>query len=225
MVGNSPLELDTFHRFDQAVPEWQRWRLLNVKYVLTKRKLDDGRLIPRLTENDVNVYEIAEANRLPRAYVVNAAVIASSPEEALEKTKSVDPARKVILLGDPGIDLPEEARAPSQAIVSFRSYRNAEIQLDVSTPDNGVLVLSEVHYPGWTAEVDGLPARILEADYLLRGIALVAGDHQVRLVYQPSGLAAGATMSEFSLALALVAIPLLHVARRRSAGKPSPSRA
>lgn len=216
VVGNSPLELDAFHRFDQAIPEWQRWRLLNVKYVLTKRKLDDGRLIPRLTENDVNLYEIDEANRLPRAYVVNDAIVTPSPDEALEKTKTIDPLREVVLSSDPGISLRSQAGAPPQAEVSFRSYRNTEIVLDVSTPSNGILVVSEVYCPGWAAEVDGRPAQVLEADYLLRGIPLLAGDHQVRLVYQPPGFAAGATISAISLAVALVTVPLLHLSRRRS---------
>ena len=215
VVGNSPLELDSFHVFDQAVPEWQRWQLLNVKYVVTKRQFDDGRLLHRLTDGDINLYEIAATHRLPRAYMVNAAMVVRSREEALEETKTVDPLRQVILTESPGLELPPTAAKPSAAQVTISTYRNTEMQIRVTSPEDGVLVLSEVYYPGWAAEVDGNPVRILEADYLLRGIPLRAGEHRVRLVFQPSSLVVGTTVSTITLGLAILAIPAIYVLRRR----------
>lgn len=215
VVGNSPLELDSFHVFDQAVPEWQRWLLLNVKYVVTKRQFDDGRLLHRLKEGDVNLYEIAEDYRLPRAYMVNAAMVVPSREEALEETRTVDPLRQVILTESPGLELPPIAARPSAARVIVSDYRNAEMEIRVSSSEDGVLVLSEVYYPGWVAEVDGIPVRILAANYLLRGIPLSAGEHRVHLVYQPASLAVGTTVSSITLGLAILAIVAIYALRRR----------
>ncbi|HTC21945.1 MAG TPA: hypothetical protein VK859_13900, partial [bacterium] len=47
------------------------------------------------------------------------------------------------------------------------------------------VVFSEVVYPGWTAQIDGRPARIYTADYLLRSLAVPQGEHVIRFYYRP----------------------------------------
>ena len=58
------------------------------------------------------------------------------------------------------------------------------------TPDaRSLLVLTDVHYPGWKATVDGEPAQIERVDYLLRGVRVPAGSHRVEFSYEPLELA------------------------------------
>jgi uncharacterized membrane protein YfhO len=56
-------------------------------------------------------------------------------------------------------------------------------------------VLSENHYPGWRAYLDGRPVGVLRVDYNLRGVHVPAGEHEVRFVYRPKSLMAGAALS------------------------------
>ncbi len=63
------------------------------------------------------------------------------------------------------------------------------------------MVLLDTFFPGWVASVDGRPAPIFRADYLMRAVYLPAGAHTVTFEYQPLaftwglGLAAGMLVS------------------------------
>jgi uncharacterized membrane protein YfhO len=63
----------------------------------------------------------------------------------------------------------------------------------------GLLVLSEVFYPGWRCEVDGIPARIYRADGILRGIWIGRGLHRITMRYSPNSVRWGAFLSVFTL--------------------------
>jgi hypothetical protein len=66
----------------------------------------------------------------------------------------------------------------------------------------GLLVLSEMHYPGWQVRVDGRPATIEPVDGVLRGVSLSgAGAHLVEFDYQPLSVMAGLALFIFGCAL------------------------
>src|SRR5207248_7826619 len=116
----------------------------------------------------------------PRAWLVTSAE-AVDGEEALHRIRGesqvvFDPRRTALLEVKPE-ELPalpssDAPDASMQArIVSYEPTRLL-IETEAATPT--VLVVSEIFYPGWTATVDGHPARIQLADYLLRGVVLQA---------------------------------------------------
>jgi uncharacterized membrane protein YfhO len=65
--------------------------------------------------------------------------------------------------------------------------------------------LTDLHYPGWTAEEDGKRLPILRADGFFRAVALTPGQHRVVFRYRPISFYAGAAAS----AVAIVTILLL----------------
>ena len=67
--------------------------------------------------------------------------------------------------------------------------------VQTTTATDGILVLSEVAYPGWHATIDGAPTPIYIADGLLRAVALPAGDHLVELRFESDALRIGITVS------------------------------
>jgi hypothetical protein len=79
-----------------------------------------------------------------------------------------------------GLTSQERAR-PAQ--VTERSLNRLALQVDA--PADGLLVISEAWFPGWTAQVDGRDATILRVDSLLRGVPLAAGKHDVVLRFRP----------------------------------------
>jgi uncharacterized membrane protein YfhO len=60
-------------------------------------------------------------------------------------------------------------------------------------------VLSENHYPGWRAYVDGRFADTLRVDYNLRGVALGPGQHTVEFLYRPKSVLVGVAISILTL--------------------------
>lgn len=74
------------------------------------------------------------------------------------------------------------------------------VEIQVELKHTGLLVLSDLFYPGWTAEVtsaDGrrTPAPIVRTNRIMRGVALPAGRHQVAFAYRPRLFYAGAVIS------------------------------
>ncbi len=68
----------------------------------------------------------------------------------------------------------------------------------------GLLVLSEVEYPGWQAEVDGQRTPIEPVHGLLRGVRLGTGEHEVRFIFRPWRVFVGLGISLMTLALAVI---------------------
>ena len=84
--------------------------------------------------------------------------------------------------------------------------------VEASTPRAGVLVLRDSYDPSWTAEVDGVPSRIVRANALYRAVALPAGRHVIRFSYRPRDLGAGLIISGMTAVLLMSA---LAMSRRR----------
>jgi hypothetical protein len=55
----------------------------------------------------------------------------------------------------------------------------------VSVPQPALVVFSEINYPGWRAELDGVSTPLYEADGLLRAVWVPAGNHEVRYNFHP----------------------------------------
>jgi len=65
---------------------------------------------------------------------------------------------------------------------------SASVKYDVESKNGGVVVFSEIYYPGWKATIDGQPAEIGRADYVLRAMNVPAGKHTIAMVYDPQSL-------------------------------------
>ena len=76
----------------------------------------------------------------------------------------------------------EDGRA---RIVAWRPDR-MEVEVDNKQP--GILVVHEAYYPGWVAEIDGKPARILRTNVLFRGVEVREGRHHVVFRFEPFSL-------------------------------------
>ena len=77
------------------------------------------------------------------------------------------------------------AKADTTAMVQLIGYEANELQYDVESKDGGVLVFSEIYYPGWTCTVDGQPVEIGRVNYVLRAIHIDGGKHKVVLTFKP----------------------------------------
>lgn len=78
------------------------------------------------------------------------------------------------------------------------------------------LVTSDVYYPGWEASVDGRAARLYQTDYLLRGVAVPAGERRVRFEFRPRSFRVGAWISLASLLLVAACSATLGTRARTS---------
>jgi len=88
---------------------------------------------------------------------------------------------------------------------SIEEHSGRHIAVKVQATGAGVLVLSELFYPGWEARVNGTLAPISEVKGGLRGIPVATGESRVSVDYAPQSVRLGGILSGLTFALALLA--------------------
>ena len=205
--GASPLRLAGYDDLYRSLRMERVWQLLNVKYVITWREelyAPSQIIYQEPTDHDVTyVHRLDEIG--PRAWLVyHAEEIGDDDALARLDAFEFDPAW--VALVPPGTPLAlGQPSAGEIGSVDLVSRTPSSLSLTVDSPADGLLVLSEVHYPGWRAMVDASVAPIIRTDHILRGIPVPAGKHQVQLVFRPVTLMVGAGLSGITLGALVVA--------------------
>ena len=192
--------LDTSGEFWKNLPYC---RLLGVKFVITPSdiRLPSLRL---LYEAEVNVFEIPSF--LPRVFIAHQAEWVASSQQALDKFKSLGDAmaNKVILEKAIPREYTENKAPPtSRSSSHIEQYTSNRVVIRTSSAQPGILVLTDVFYPGWDAYIDGEPAEILKVDGVVRGILIEEGPHTVVFQYLPATFLEGLILALVSAAFAL----------------------
>ena len=74
------------------------------------------------------------------------------------------------------------------SIVRLTQYKPNNLVYEVNSNKGGVVVFSEIYYPGWTATVDGQTAELGRVNYILRALQVKPGKHTVVLDFHPASL-------------------------------------
>lgn len=153
------------------------------------------------------------ASPLPRAWAVHRAEQVPDIGAALERP-DFDPRAVALMLGAPP---PLEACGGDE--VEVLAHAPNRVRIRAALQCRGLVVLSDTHYPGWEAEVDGRPAPILEAYGALRGVVLEGGRHEIDFRYRPLSVYGGAALSLCGLLIVTGTIVSGGVGRKRGGSR------
>ena len=92
------------------------------------------------------------------------------------------------------------------SVVTIKAYEPNRLTYDVNSGKGGILVFSEIYYPGWTATVDGEPAELGRVDYLLRAMQVKPGKHEVVLSFFPKSVNTTETIAYISYVILLLVV-------------------
>ena len=92
------------------------------------------------------------------------------------------------------------------SVVTIKAYEPNRLTYDVNSGKGGILVFSEIYYPGWTATVDGEPAELGRVDYLLRAMQVKPGRHEVVLSFFPKSVNTTETIAYISYVILLLVV-------------------
>ena len=116
--------------------------------------------------------------------------------------------------------LGKDAMQPdSTATVELTAYEANRLAYTVRSQKGGVVVLSEIYYPGWTCTVDGEPTDIARVNYVLRAIKVPAGTHEVVMTFDPQTVHVTEAIAYAALAVLALLLVVLLVVRVRKGRK------
>ena len=127
------------------------------------------------------------------------------------------PPGEILVERNPGFA--STANAPGDPEVRVDAYRRNSIALSVNASRPGLVYASESFFDGWTATVNGKPARILAANYAFRAVEVGAGASRIEFRYWPPGLTTGLIVSSVSAILLIAFALALHKSNRLAPGQ------
>ena len=109
----------------------------------------------------------------------------------------------------------------SLASIILTSYSPNHLVYETTNENDGIAIFSEIYYPdGWQVTIDGQPATLARANYILRALHLPAGKHVVEMKFDPQSLHLTEGIAYGALVLLLIgvitAICLTYTKKNRS---------
>ena len=156
------------------------------------------------------------------AWFVEKIVEAKTPNEECDKLMTLDLHREAVVGSDYINNVKDlNPGADSLAHISLTKYKPEYIEYDAECSKPGTVIFSEIFYPhGWKAIVDGKPADLYRANYMLRAMNLEPGKHHIRLEFRPESVDKGNVISmTFVVLMYLIIAGILLSNLRKSKAK------
>ena len=217
--------LDSFS-FNSVIPD-----MLNVKYLVyssDQYEKDKGALGDKFRPvyQSPDGAEIVLENRavLPKAWLVPSVLVQNDPGMILGvlNSPSFDPRAMAVVESMPPIAMEPPGRgAPySQDVAKVTRNEGEHVAISADVKTNSLLVLGDKYYKGWKAVVDGKTVPIQPVNYILRGVYLTPGHHEVEFVFDPIAFKVGKylTLSSFALFFLVLGWECWRSRMGRSAG-------
>ena len=93
--------------------------------------------------------------------------------------------------------------------IELVSYAPNKLKYNVSSEKGGVVVFSEIYYPGWTATIDGQKTELGRVNYILRALNVEKGKHTIELTFDPQSVHTTEIIATISFATLLILIAFI----------------
>ena len=149
------------------------------------------------------------------AWFVNKVQYVNNANEEIDALKNIVPTETAIVDARFKDQLKgaTEAFKDSSSTIRLKSYEPNRLVYETTSPKDGIVVFSEIYYPGWQATIDGQPADIVRADYILRAMNIPAGKHTIEMRFDPKSLHLTEGIAYGALVLMAIGVVVLVVIR------------
>ena len=147
---------------------------LNVKYLIGKDDQDQDQLY-------------VNPDALGNAWAVDSLLVLNNPDELLNKLKDTDISKIALgLKNSIPKDLPQTLE--SKDLIKIEKVKNSSSHLtyNYNALSEQLIVFSEIYYPsGWDVFIDGEKSNFFDINYLLRGMLIPEGKHEIEFFFSP----------------------------------------
>lgn len=186
--------------YEDLIDNINYYSFLGVKYVLASSGTNLA--LPLIYNDEIRIYENPYC--LPRVFIVHDVEYASSYQTAQKMMgdQKFDYKNKVIL--EEKISQEYNKFLPiDSSKADIKEYHFEKVLINAYLGRPGILVLTDIFYPGWKAYVDGRETKIYRVNGLVRGILLGQGNHTVIFKYSPNSFKIGLIASGICLIFCL----------------------
>jgi uncharacterized membrane protein YfhO len=143
----------------------------------------------------------------------------------IEELKAID---SIIPLSEALIEKSESVKNKkfnkSDASITLTNYRNDTIQYKSKSNSEQYAIFSEIYYPkGWNAYIDGKKTNYNKVNYLLRGMSIPAGEHNIAFIFEPETYKLSSTISWWSgwalYTTIIIAVWAFYIEKKKSINK------
>ena len=165
--------------------------MLNTKYFIFP--LEGGQTVP-----------IQNPYVYGNAWLVDKLSYVSKANEEMDAVGKLDLRHEAVADAKFKEQLGEAVVQDTASTVQITGYEPNRLNYEVNRVKGGVLVFSEIYYPGWTATVDGEPVELGRVNYILRAMNIKPGKHQVELAFFPKTVKTTETIAYVAYVLLLL---------------------
>jgi hypothetical protein len=169
--------------------------MLNTKYIIVP--LQGGQTVP-----------IQNPYAYGNAWFVDKIDYVDNANEEIDKVGKINLRHEAVADAKFKQQLGEAVAQDDMSIVTLKVYAPNQLSYEVKSDKGGVLVFSEVYYPGWTATVDGQSVEVGRVNYILRAINIKPGSHKVVLSFFPKTVDATETIAYVAYGVLILVILL-----------------
>jgi len=171
--------------------------MLNTKYIIVPGKNRDEQVV-------------SNKDALGNAWFVDSIKIVNNADEEMNAVSHFNPATTAIV--DKRFESQIQGLQPSfdsTAMVKLNSYAPNNLKYTSQSSKENVIVFSEIYYqPGWDAFIDGKKADHFRCNYILRGMRVPSGKHQIEFKFEPESYFVGEKVAYASSGLLLLFVGL-----------------
>ena len=149
--------------------------MLNTKYFIFP--LQGGQTVP-----------VQNPYAYGNAWFVDKVTYANNANEEIDEVGKLNLRHEAVADAKFKEQLGQSVPQDDTSMVKMIQYKPNNLTYEVKSSKGGVIVFSEIYYPGWTATVDGQPAELGRVNYILRALNVKPGSHKVVLDFHPSSL-------------------------------------
>jgi hypothetical protein len=167
--------------------------MLNTKYFILP--LQGGQTVP--VENPYTY---------GNAWLIDKITYVDNANQELDMMGKIDLRHEAVADAKFKAQLGEAVAQDTLSVVRIKSYEPNQVSYEVESGKGGVIVFSEIYYPGWTATVDGVEQELGRVDYVLRALQVKPGKHEVVLSFFPKTITRTETIAYVALAILLLLV-------------------
>ena len=149
---------------------------------------------------------LVNPNTLGNAWFVEKPVMVENANKEISAVKSFNPSKEAIINNIFKNQITKSSfPVQENEKIELVSYQPDELLYKYSAREEKIAVFSEIYYPaGWKCYLDGKENKYFRTDYILRGMVVPAGDHEIKFTFRPASYYVGNKISLASSVLLIL---------------------